>query len=79
MDRPEGIGFPGEQTARESADFATGAAGIALFLNRLHQAEVAIAPNFNFVVDELLPGPRIQITYRRLATIRYATTLERLR
>ena len=58
IDRPEGIGFAGEQAIRESADFATGAAGIGLFLDRLVKAEAGTQGNFNFVVDELLP-PRL--------------------
>ncbi|MDQ3654152.1 MAG: protein kinase/lanthionine synthetase C family protein, partial [Chloroflexota bacterium] len=55
IDCPEGVGFPGEQALRESADFASGAAGIALFLDRLRKAESGIKGNFNFTVDELLP------------------------
>jgi lantibiotic modifying enzyme len=54
IERAEGIVFPGEQAARESADFATGAAGVGLFLHRLLQAEHGIQGNFNFVIDELL-------------------------
>jgi len=54
---PEGIGFPGEQAMRESADFATGSAGIGLFLNRLINSRPGIRSNFNFVLDDLLPGP----------------------
>lgn len=54
--RPEGIGFPGEQAHRESADFATGAAGVGLFLDRLVKADANRCGNFNFVVDELLPA-----------------------
>jgi serine/threonine protein kinase len=56
LERPEGVGFPGEQAVRESADFATGAAGVSLFLDRLIKADEGIHGNFNFVVDELLPG-----------------------
>jgi lantibiotic modifying enzyme len=56
IERPEGLAFPGEQGMRESADFASGAAGIALFLNRLLTNELGIDGNFNFVVDELLPS-----------------------
>jgi hypothetical protein len=51
----EGITFPGEQARRESADYATGAAGIGLFLDRLLKAEEGFKGSFNFVVDELLP------------------------
>ncbi len=55
IERDEGLAFPGDQARRESADFATGAAGVGLFLDRLLKAEREKAPNFNFVVDELLP------------------------
>ncbi len=51
----EGIAFPGEQARRESGDFATGAAGVGLFLNRLLTAQEDLESNFNFVIDELLP------------------------
>jgi serine/threonine protein kinase len=54
MYRPEGVGFPGEQAIRESADLATGAAGVGLFLDRLLKAEEGSRGSFNFVVDELL-------------------------
>jgi tRNA A-37 threonylcarbamoyl transferase component Bud32 len=54
IDRAEGLAFPGEQAVRESADFATGAAGVGLFLHRLLSAGKGISDNFNFVVDELL-------------------------
>lgn len=50
LERPEGLAFPGEQTRRESADLATGAAGVGLFLHRLLGAEQG-RPNFNFVID----------------------------
>jgi hypothetical protein len=56
IDRPEGIGFAGEQAIRESADFGTGAAGISLFLDRLIKADSGAHGNFNFVVDELIPA-----------------------
>ena len=57
IDRPEGLGFPGEQARRESADLATGAAGVALFLDRAIAADAGLPNgNFNFVVDELLPS-----------------------
>jgi serine/threonine protein kinase len=58
MERIEGITFPGEQALRESADFATGASGVALFLNRLLGTERDEQENFNFVVDDLLPLER---------------------
>ncbi|MFI0543823.1 class III lanthionine synthetase LanKC [Streptomyces sp. WSLK1-3] len=54
VDRPEGAGFPGEQAMRESSDFATGTAGVALFLDRLIKSDTGFPENFNFVVDELL-------------------------
>jgi lantibiotic modifying enzyme len=54
-ERREGIAFPGEQAMRESADLATGSAGIAMFLSRLLNADGGISSNYNFVVDELLP------------------------
>lgn len=57
IEREEGVAFPGEQAARESADFATGAAGIGLFLRRLLDADDGSAPrSFNFALDELLPS-----------------------
>jgi len=57
IDRPEGIAFPGEQAVRETCDFATGSAGVALFLDRvLRSGPGSRTTNFNFVVDELLPG-----------------------
>jgi hypothetical protein len=55
IEREEGLAFPGDQGRRESADFATGAAGVGLFLDRLLKAGDHKPPNFNFVVDELLP------------------------
>lgn len=54
VERREGITFPGEQTLRESADYATGSAGIALFLHRLLHARPGQRSNTNFVVDDLL-------------------------
>jgi hypothetical protein len=54
IDREEGLAFPGDQARRESADLATGAAGVGLFLHRLVMAEDGVQPNLNFVVDELL-------------------------
>ncbi len=58
IDRQEGIAFPGEQARRESGDFATGAAGVSLFLDRLLKAEECRPRNFNFVIDELLHDAR---------------------
>ncbi|MDX2153866.1 MAG: class III lanthionine synthetase LanKC [Bryobacteraceae bacterium] len=57
IDRPEGLAFPGDQVRRESADFATGAAGIALYLHRLLQTPYSKPGNFNFVLDELSSPP----------------------
>jgi hypothetical protein len=54
IERPEGIALPGDQARRESADLATGGAGVALFLDRLLRAEEGAGTNFNFVIDELL-------------------------
>jgi len=56
IDRDEGVAFPGEQCMRETCDFATGSAGVALFLDRVRRAGPGDRTNFNFVVDELLPG-----------------------
>jgi len=56
IEREQGLAFPGDQARRESADFATGAAGVGLFLNRLLKAESENALNFNFVADEFLTG-----------------------
>ncbi|MEW1771950.1 class III lanthionine synthetase LanKC [Streptomyces sp. NPDC086777] len=55
--RPEGVVFPGEQTVRESCDLATGSAGVALFLDRLHRAGPGARTNTNFLLDDLLPAP----------------------
>jgi hypothetical protein len=54
VDRPEGTAFPGEQTIRESADFGTGAAGVATFLHRLTRARPGVRTNANFLLDDLL-------------------------
>jgi hypothetical protein len=48
--RPNGIGFPGDHLHRLSTDFATGSAGVALFLHRLRYG----AADFNLHLDELL-------------------------
>jgi len=61
IERPDGTAFPGEQDLRETCDFASGSAGVALFLDRLGRAGPGRRTNFNFVLDELLPptaGPR---------------------
>lgn len=60
IDCEEGVAFPGAQSRRESADFATGAAGIGLFLNRLLKAEEGTQHNFNFVIDELIPSRHLR-------------------
>jgi hypothetical protein len=57
-ERPEGIVFPGEQTLRESADLATGSAGVALFLDRFRRTAPGARTNLNFVLDDLLEDPR---------------------
>lgn len=57
IDTPEGIAFPGEQAVRESADLATGGAGVALFLHRLAQAGPGRRTNANFLLDDLLAAP----------------------
>lgn len=56
MDCEEGVVFPGEQTRRECTDLATGAAGVALFLDRLLNVKNGYQENFLFLVDELLPA-----------------------
>lgn len=50
IERPTGIAFPGENLLRISTDFATGSAGIGLFLDRL----VKQGSEFNFHPDRLL-------------------------
>lgn len=56
IDTSEGVAFPGEQSLRESADLASGAAGVGLFLDRLIRLDAGGRPgNANFVLDELLP------------------------
>jgi hypothetical protein len=54
--REEGAAWPSEQCLRESADLATGAAGVALFLHRLSStpARRGRTSNGNFLLDELL-------------------------
>ncbi len=52
LDKPSGVAFPGDYLYRISADFATGSAGIGLFLHRLLHG----GGNFNFVPDSLLGG-----------------------
>jgi tRNA A-37 threonylcarbamoyl transferase component Bud32 len=54
LQRPGGIAFPGEQLFRISTDFATGSAGIALFLHRLMHADKPVG-NFNFTLDQFFP------------------------
>ncbi|MFI0738848.1 class III lanthionine synthetase LanKC [Streptomyces sp. NPDC021100] len=61
VDSTEGTGFPGEQALRESADFATGTAGVVAFLDRLIRADAGPDPDPaespDFVVDDLIPLP----------------------
>jgi hypothetical protein len=59
VEREEGLAFPGEQARRESADFATGAAGVGLFLHRLLGVEQGARANFDFVLDDLLGAPSL--------------------
>ena len=49
ISRPEGIAFPGEELMRISCDYATGGAGIGMFLQRLDNPNIA-AP---FLLDDL--------------------------
>ncbi|CAM3514297.1 class III lanthionine synthetase LanKC [Kibdelosporangium persicum] len=58
VERPEGVVFPGEQTLRESADLATGSAGVALFLDRFRRTAPGARTNLNFVLDDLLVDRR---------------------
>lgn len=67
IDAPEGTTFAGEQSLRESADFATGAAGVALFLQRLERARPGGRTNFDLVVDELLPDGLVALDAAALA------------
>jgi serine/threonine protein kinase len=62
ISRPEGITFPGTRALRESADFATGAAGVALFLHRLMVVDCQDSTptgldNFNFTLDQFYFTP----------------------
>ena len=62
VERPGGgVAFPGEQALRESADFATGSAGVGLFLQRLIDAAPGARTNFNFVLDDLLPAGTVAL------------------
>jgi hypothetical protein len=54
IDRDEGIAFPGEQAMRETGDYATGSAGVALFLDRIGRAGTGRRTNGDLIVDELL-------------------------
>ncbi|MFJ4654540.1 class III lanthionine synthetase LanKC [Nocardia sp. NPDC088792] len=56
FDRPEGTAYLGEQSLRESADLATGAAGVAQFLHRLPVAKPGGRSNPDFLLDDLLPA-----------------------
>jgi len=51
--RPTGIAWPGHELFRSCMDLATGAAGVALFLDRLARAEQKPG-DFNFTLDALL-------------------------
>ncbi|MBH5318639.1 class III lanthionine synthetase LanKC [Paenibacillus sp. GSMTC-2017] len=53
LDKSDGIAFPGEQLMKISTDYATGSAGIALFLHRLANENEHLN-DFNFTLDELL-------------------------
>lgn len=61
VERPEGTVFPGEQALRETTDFATGSAGVGLFLDRLSHARPGGRTNFNFVLDDLLPPGTVSV------------------
>lgn len=50
IEKEEGLAFPGDYLHRISTDYATGSAGMALFLHRLKNH----TGNFNFLLDELL-------------------------
>ncbi len=50
MTSPAGTRYPGDLMHKESGDFGTGTAGIALFLHRVATG----ADNFNFIPDEIL-------------------------
>jgi serine/threonine protein kinase len=51
IDAPEGIAFPGEELLRISCDYATGSAGVGVFLERLLSRRPAC-----FVADEAFQG-----------------------
>jgi hypothetical protein len=48
VEKPNGISFPGYELYRLSCDFATGSAGIALFLHEY------LTGSSNFLLDDLL-------------------------
>ncbi|GEM46909.1 class III lanthionine synthetase LanKC [Deinococcus cellulosilyticus] len=50
IQKDTGLAFPGDYLHRISTDYATGSAGIALFLHRLKSGQ----QNFNFLPDHLL-------------------------
>ncbi|WP_375758897.1 class III lanthionine synthetase LanKC [Corallococcus exercitus] len=54
--RSTGVAFPGHQLMRTCTDFATGSAGVALFLHRLAKADEKPG-DFNFTLDALLATP----------------------
>lgn len=56
IQRSTGVAFPGHQLMRNCMDFATGSAGVALFLHRLAKAKEKPG-DFNFTLDSLLATP----------------------
>ncbi len=68
IDRPDGVAFTGEQSLRECSDFATGSAGVALFLDRLRRATPGGRTNFNFVLDDLLPAGLVALGHGEVST-----------
>lgn len=65
IDRPEGVGIPGDQLQRLSSDFATGSAGVLLFTSHLLAARASRAPLSSFGVapfpDFILPKPGYEL------------------
>jgi serine/threonine protein kinase len=56
IQRSTGVAFPGHELMRSCMDFATGSAGVALFLHRLAKAKEKPG-DFNFTLDALLTAP----------------------
>lgn len=56
IERDGGLAFPGDQAFRISNDFGTGTAGVALFYQRLANADNN--RNFNFLLDQILFQPQ---------------------